>query len=324
MQIIFKEYAPVVLFTYNRPVHTKRVIEALMQNIYACDTDLYVYSDAARNDSAIKGVMTTREYLKTVTGFRSVTIVERDFNYGLAKNIIEGVTEICNRFGRVIVLEDDHVTSPYFLKYMNEGLEIYSENLNVASIHGYMYPHKKQLPEVFFVKGADCWSWATWKRAWDLFNPDGTYLLEQLETKGYTREFDFDYSVGYTHMLRNQIAGKNQSWAIRWSASMFLHNMYTLYPNVSLTQMIGADGSGTHNNAGDSSRKYLVDLGQRPIDFSNRPKEVAMTLDTRNVFRDFFLSVQPIRVRLVWYICHILRIPGSYLDLTTKVKNIFN
>jgi hypothetical protein len=231
---------------YNRPWHTQQTIEALQKNSLATDSELFIYSDAPKNDSAIPLVKAVREYIKSIKGFKNVSIIERRTNYGLASSIIDGVTRITNEFGKVIVLEDDLVTSPHFLNYMNDGLSLYENDENVASIHGYIYPIDK-LPETFFIKGADCWGWATWKRAWNIFEPDGKVLLEKLTSSGLQNEADFNGSYQYTKMLEDQIIGKNNSWAIRWYMSAFLEDMLTLYPGKSFVENIGNDGSGTHS-----------------------------------------------------------------------------
>jgi hypothetical protein len=236
--------APVALFVYNRPWHTRQTIEALIANPEANDTDLYVFSDAAKSELAAQAVLDVRAYLKSITGFNSVAIVERKENFGLSRSIIEGVSQVCQEHGRVIVLEDDIVASPYFLKYMNDALNCYAANERVASISGYTYPIKHALPETFFLRGSDCWGWATWKRAWDLFEPDGNILLSELKRQGLTDQFDCNGTYPFTRMLRHQIAGKNNSWAIRWHATAFLRHAFTLYPRQTLIHNVGIDGSG--------------------------------------------------------------------------------
>jgi GR25 family glycosyltransferase involved in LPS biosynthesis len=240
------KYAPIVLFTYNRLWHTKKTIEALQKNTLARDSELYVYSDSSKTDNDKTAVSEVREFLSSISGFKAITIIEREENYGLAKSIIDGVTTIVESFGKVIVLEDDLVTSPYFLQYMNDALTLYESDQGVASIHGYIYPIEG-LPEYFFIKGADCWGWATWKRAWNVFEPDGKVLLEKLTSRGLQNEADFNGSYQYTKMLEDQIIGKNNSWAIRWYISAFLEDMLTLYPGKSFVENIGNDGSGTHS-----------------------------------------------------------------------------
>ncbi|MDP8568089.1 glycosyltransferase family 2 protein [Methylophilus aquaticus] len=239
------EYAPIALFVYNRLLHTQNTVQALKSNPLSSETNLIIFSDGPRSSEQSKKVESVRSFIKSIDGFKSIKIVERDCNYGLANSIIDGVTKVCSEFGKVIVLEDDIVTSNYFLTYMNDALNHYKNNKKVASIHGYIYP-TQGLPETFFLRGADCWGWATWNEKWELFNSDGAQLLDGLKKQKLLKRFDFNGSYPYSRMLEDQIAGKNDSWAIRWHASAFLNNLYTLYPGKSLVENIGNDGSGTH------------------------------------------------------------------------------
>lgn len=244
--------APISLFVYNRLGHTKKTIEALRKNKLASESDLIIFSDAAKNETGAESVKVLREYLKTITGFKSIIIVERSENFGLAKSIISGVTEVISQYGKIIVLEDDLITSPYFLEYMNDALDMYEKDEEVISIHGYVYPVKQKLPETFFLKGADCWGWATWKRGWDLFESDGKKLLAEIKKRKVEKEFDFNGVYPYVQMLKGQILGFNNSWAIRWYASAFLNNKLTLYPGHSLISNSGFDDSGTHTGKTDA------------------------------------------------------------------------
>ncbi len=280
--------SPITLFVYNRPEHTRRTVEALAKNKLAGESELFIFSDGPKDDAGREKIEEVRKYIRTVSGFKRVEIMEREENIGLGRSIIAGVTDIVNRYGSVIVLEDDLVTSPYFLQYMNDALLLYRDDENVISIHGYVYPVKDQLPETFFLKGADCWGWATWKRGWDKFEPDGRKLLAQLEDRHLIRVFDFDDSYPYTNMLRRQIAGVNDSWAVRWYASAFLADMLTLYPGHSLVQNIGHDLSGAHS--GDSAR-YDTSFPTRPIQVERIPcKE---NTGARNIIADFLRSLRP-------------------------------
>jgi len=240
--------APIALFVYNRLEHTKKTISALQKNELANDSDLIIFSDAAKNEAGSLAVKNLRDYLKTVAGFKSLKIIERSDNFGLAKSIIGGVTEVVNQYGKIIVLEDDLVTSPYFLLYMNEALDLYEKEDRVVSIHSYIYPIKEKLPETFFLKGADCWGWATWKRGWDLFEADGQKLLDELISKKLIKLFNWNGAYPYSQMLKGQILGLNNSWAIRWHASAFLKDKLTLYPGESLVSNVGLDSSGTHTS----------------------------------------------------------------------------
>ena len=275
--------SPIILFTYNRPIHTQRTVEALLKNQYAVESDLIIYSDAPKDKKSHQGVMNTRQYIHSVTGFKSVRIIEREKNFGLADNIIDGVTSIVKEYGRIIVMEDDMITSPYFLKYMNEALQIYENEESVISIHGYTPSIKNNLPETFFIKGADCWGWATWKRGWELFVSDGIALLNELKRTKRINEFDFEGAYPYTKMLKKHIRGEVNSWAIRWYASAFLRNKLTLYPGRSLVFNIGEDGSGTHCS---DDQALNVKLSTTPINVSKI--EIKESKKGRKAFVHYF------------------------------------
>lgn len=240
---------PVALFAYKRPDHLSSVLEALRRNDLAPKTDLIVFSDGPRHEADVVAVTAVREIAHGASGFASLSVVEQESNLGLADSIINGVTSLLRDHESLIVLEDDLLTAQYFLSYMNEALEIYADDASVASIHAYCPPMRRDGPETFFLKGADCWGWATWRRAWQGFNPDGDALLTELKNRGLTWAFDLDGAFGYTSMLSDQVAQRNNSWAIRWYASMFLESKLTLYPGRSLVETIGADGTGTHVGA---------------------------------------------------------------------------
>lgn len=239
-------YAPITLFTFNRLMHTKSTLDALLKNRLAAESDLWIFSDGPSNDTNKGLVEEVRAFLHSVTGFKSIHIIERTNNLGLGSNIIAGVTQVVEQYGKIIVLEDDLITSPYFLEYMNDGLQIYADNEKVISVHGYVYPVDIHLKETFFLKGADCLGWGTWKSGWENFEKDGEKLLRSIEEKKLCHGFDYDGAYPYTQMLRDQIKGKNTSWAVRWYASAFLKDLYTLYPCESLILHAGGDGSGTN------------------------------------------------------------------------------
>ena len=243
--------APIIIFVYNRPEHTQKTLEALAANELASDSILYIFADGAKDNASeetLEKIKQTREIAKSKLWCKDVIVVEKETNSGLANSIIQGVTQIVNKHGKIIVLEDDLITSKYFLKYMNDALTTYENTLNVACISAYIYP-VENLPELFFIKGADCWGWATWKHGWDLFQENGKKLLSELEHKKLTHAFDFNSAYPYTQMLKDQIEKKNDSWAIRWYASAFLKNKLCLYPSKTLVKNIGFDGSGTHSGS---------------------------------------------------------------------------
>jgi len=242
-------YAPILLFVYNRPEHTRLAIDSLLQNSLAKKSELFIYSDAPK-EGAQSEVDEVRKLIHSISGFAQITIIEREVNWGLAKNIINGVSSRVKESGRVIVLEDDLIVAPHFLKFMNDALEMYKDEPQVGHIQACEFFEDNTLPDTFLIKWTGSWGWATWERAWNLFNPDGAALLHQLEERQLTRAFDFNNSYGFTRMLRRQIEGKNNSWAIRWNASLFLKNVLSLNVGKSLVQNIGFDGSGTNCGGG--------------------------------------------------------------------------
>lgn len=254
--------APILLFVYNRPAHTRRLVESLLRNAEAARSSLFIYSDAPRDESVRPAVDEVRRYVRSIRGFDRVEVVERTENWGLARSIIDGVSTALQRFDRVIVLEDDLVLSPYFLRFMNEALETYKDEPRVGHIQACDFTQDPSLPDTFLIKWTGSWGWATWRRAWKHFNPDGQALLDELERRRLTRTFDFDGAYRYTRMLRRQVEGKNNSWAIRWNASLFLADILSLNVGRSLVQNTGFDGSGTHCGGGGL---YASTLWMKPL-----------------------------------------------------------
>lgn len=265
-----QKLAPIILFVYNRPKHTRRVLEALEKNLLAKDSVIYIISDAAKNADAVENVNQVRALIREPWDFRHITIVERQKNWGLAENVIDGVTRIIREHGKVIVLEDDLLTSPYALTYFNDALHRYEQEERVMEISGYMYPveHPRRLPKTFFFRVANSWGWATWKRAWDHFDPDIEALTKDLKRKDI-RRFSIDGKENFWKQVKQFKAGKINSWAIRWYLSVFNQDGLVLYPRHSMTQNIGTDGSGTHSDIDDV---YRVELATQKVKYF--PNEV--------------------------------------------------
>jgi hypothetical protein len=240
--------APIALFVYNRPWHTRQTIEALRGNDLAAESNLFIFSDGAKNSQeSIAAVKEVREYLQTVGGFKSIKIAERSENIGLAESVITGVTQLCRQFGRVIVLEDDLLTGPDFLRYMNDALEFYQDAHKVMQVSAHMFPVVVEaVQDAFFLPFVTSWGWATWDRAWSSFDRlgHGYALLEK--DKALRNSFDLDGAYPYFNMLQSQLRGRIDSWAIRWNLSVFLSKGLVLCPKQSLVTNIGFDGSGTH------------------------------------------------------------------------------
>lgn len=289
--------APIALFVYNRPEHTRRTVEHLLKNPEAAETDLHIFADGPKTPNA-PGVQEIREYIRTISGFRSIAIYEQNQNLGLVKSTIFGMDAICRRDGKVIMVEDDLCVSPNFLGFLNAGLDLYENDDEVISINGYTYPIEvaddEGLPATFFMKGADCWGFATWRRGWDLFEADGAKLLAEIKARNLSWAFDRQGSFPYTRMLEDHVNGKIDSWSIRWYAAAFLKDKLTLYPRRSLVQNIGHDGSGT--NCGSSST-YDVALEDKMTTLERIPTQENPVF-VRKVADFFVKSRQPRTVTL--------------------------
>ncbi len=240
--------APVIIFTYNRLDTLKLVIEKLQKNILVEETELFIFSDYPKKEKDLESVNKVKNFLHSVNGFKSITIIERKENYGLAKNIIEGVTEIINNYEKVIVLEDDLITSKNFLCYMNQALEFYKEDKRIFAISGYTgnLPALRNLNDEGYLSYRPCsWGWATWKKEWDNNDWDvkdfDSFIKDRKAVKKFNRG-----GIDMTRMLRHCIEGKNHSWAIRWSYTMYKLNKYCFYPKVSKIQNVGFGEDATN------------------------------------------------------------------------------
>jgi hypothetical protein len=242
--------SPIIIFTYNRLDHLNTLIQSLKKNVLLAKSKVLVFSDGPKNEIDKKKIKKIRIYLKKNLISNNCEIIERPSNYGLSKNIIDGINETFKKYDQAIILEDDLEVSPIFLNYMNDALNLYASSKNVASISGYMYPiePKKFSNDFFFLKLIESWGWGTWKRAWNNFEKDSLRLKKKIDEKKLANEFNFESGISYYKMLESNINGLNDSWAVRWYASTFLKNMYTLFPSKSFVKNIGIDNSGENCN----------------------------------------------------------------------------
>ncbi|MDB5116857.1 MAG: glycosyltransferase [Mucilaginibacter sp.] len=261
--------APIALFVYNRPEHTRRTLTYLQKNVLADESRLFIFSDGAKTAADKDKVEEVRALVKDITGFKSVKLIARKENMGLANSIISGVSQLVNEFGKVIVFEDDLLSSPYTLQYFNESLVKYEHEDAVMHIGAYMFGlDDKTLPETFFYRIATSWGWATWARAWKNFEPDIDQLIGQFD-KQKIHQFSIEGSMNFWKQMQEFKTGKNNSWAIRWYASIFLNGGLSLNPSRSLVHNIGHDGTGVHSNI---EHMYQVNIAQKPV--KKYPKKV--------------------------------------------------
>lgn len=239
--------APVVVFAYRRPDHLRNTLASLMHCEGFDESPVIVYCDGPRDAGETGSVIATRELARSMLGDRAEYHFS-EVNMGLSRSIIAGVTEVVNRFGRAIVLEDDLELRPSFLTYMNHALDRFANDEIVFQVSGYMFdvPELKAATSALFLPFTVSWGWATWKRAWDQFDPLASGWETLRTDKGLRQRFNLDETYDYATMLLRQMEGMRDSWAVRWYWSVFKANGLVLFPPVSLVGNTGFDGSGTH------------------------------------------------------------------------------
>ena len=294
--------APIVLFTYNRLEHTKKTVAALQRNLYAADSELYIYSDGPKNDATKESVEAVRAFLHQVDGFKAVHLVEREKNWGLAENIIDGVTSIVNKYGKIIVLEDDIVTAKFFLKYMNDALEVYKDTPKVMAVSGYCWPpDKDNLSETFFLPWFACWGWGAWKHSWDKYKRNPKELFEKKPIKDMKR-FNFNGTYDNWKQVELNYTGRLHTWAIFWYATIFLHDGLVLYSSHNQCNNIGFDGSGENCGKTKCYDSNLVDIPTRSFSLDikiNKTAEYTVTqfFANANKRRGILLRIRDLYVK---------------------------
>ena len=284
--------APICLFTYNRIEETKKTVAALQNNFLASESELFIFSDGPNKDNQHK-VDSVRDYINTIKGFKRVSVFESKINKGLANSIIDGVTQIINQFGHVIVLEDDLVTTPNFLDFMNQSLNFYSRDDSVFSISGYtmdLKSLKKYNNDFYFGYRASSWGWATWQKDWQSVDWDVISQNEFMKSKSQKKSFNTGGS-DMSLMLNAQINGKIDSWAIRFCYQQFLNKQACVFPKISKVQSIGFSKEATHTHG---ARKFITVLDnseQRDFTFK---KFIEYEINLVNEFKGKFSIKQRI------------------------------
>jgi glycosyltransferase involved in cell wall biosynthesis len=267
--------APVLIFCYKRLDTLKQAIAALQKNELAKDTDLFIFSDGPKTEGDKITIEELRSYIKNVRGFKTVVVNESAINKGLANSIIDGVTEVLGQHNRVIVLEDDLLTSSNFLGYMNEALQCYERASKVFSISGYSFPIsvKNNYPfDNYFTRRGSSWGWATWKDRWDKIDWNVNDYESFLQEKEKQRSFNIMGS-DLSGMLRKQMEGKINSWAIRWVYHQFINDLFTVYPIKSKVRNIGFGVGATHTSQKfNRFDTHLDDTGKLNFNFKLDPE----------------------------------------------------
>lgn len=246
--------APIVLFTYKRLETLKQTVSALANNYLAYKSDLIIYSDGPKNQEESLVIREIRQYLKTITGFKSVYVHESKTNKGLATSIINGVTEVMAEYHKAIVLEDDLITSSNFLEYMNQGLDYYQDNTQILSISGYS-PSISGLNSMdsYYTQRASSWGWGCWEDRWNKIDWDAkSYdsFVNDSQAKSKFNEMGSDMCL----MMKRQMQGTINSWAIRFCFHQFQKNLFSVHPSVSKIKNIGLSEKNATNTVNVHNR----------------------------------------------------------------------
>jgi len=242
-------FAPIAIFAYNRPAHLQKALDALAVNPEAIESNLHIFCDGPKpnsNSDNLKNINKVIKIAQTEDRFDKINAIVSDKNLGLSKSIINGVTKVIEEHGNIIVLEDDILVGKNFLKFMNEGLQFYKEEENVYGVTGYCFPSSKQIKQpTYFLPIISSWGYATWADRWEKINFNGYELLKEVLDRNLQNDLNFGH-LDYFQMLKDQVAGKNDSWAVRFYVSMYFNKGVFLFPDKPLLQNIGLDGSGFH------------------------------------------------------------------------------
>jgi hypothetical protein len=289
--------APIVMFTYNRLEHTKQTLQALASNTLSQESLITIYSDAPKSAQDVQSVSEVRDYLDTVSGFKSVRIIRQSENQGLAKSIINGVSQSVKEHGRTIVIEDDMLTSPYFLKYMNEALDFYEREKKVMHVTGWSYPISGEgLDDGFLWRGMNCWGWATWEDRWAYFRKDIPTLYKQVPVFK-RRQFNLSGRRRYWAEVAANRSGLFDTWAVFWYATIYLRSGLCVNPTESLIQNIGLDGTGVNCTA--NGLEHLVGGLSQKSEFNLQSIIEENPIAFKRIL-DFYDQTRKPLIRRVW------------------------
>jgi hypothetical protein len=239
-------FAPILLFVYKRLDTLKLTVNSLQRNDLASESELFIFSDAAKSVSDENQIKEVRSFIKGIDGFKNIFIYESGKNKGLANSIIDGVTRVINEYGKVIVLEDDLLTSVNFLQFMNQCLDHYKDNTQLYTIAGYSFTIKDyENNDVYFTKRSSSWGWATWKDRWNKIDWQVTDYDDFKNDRSKKRAFN-RMGSDLSSMLKKQMTGKADSWAVRWVYHQFKQDLSTVYPTRSKVRNIGFGKGATH------------------------------------------------------------------------------
>lgn len=280
-------YAPAAVFGYNRKDHLEKTLHALEKNRLAAETELYIFSDGSRNEKDKEAVQEVRNFLKEYEkrqAFKKITVCAAEKNNGLANSIINGVSGLIEKYGKVIVLEDDLLTAQDFLEYMNRALDFYEDNGEIWSVTGYTLPLKRlkeYSEDVYLSYRASSWAWGTWKDRWETVDWEVKDFEELCQSKKGQKLLNRGGREMF-QMLKDWQEGKNNSWAIRWCYSQSRQDKFTVHPKYCKARNIGGDGTGENSLA---TKKYLTEIDDTPVVIKNIKPDKKLLKEFRDYYR---------------------------------------
>jgi hypothetical protein len=298
-----KKLAPIILFTYKRLDTLKTTIHFLKKNKLANKSNIYIYSDFYKTNVDKVNVMKVRKYLKEINGFNQKKIILRKKSYGLAKNIINGVSEVLKKNNKVIVLEDDIRVSKYFLDYMNQALNLYEKKKKIWHISGWNYNVKVfSTHDAYFTRTMNCWGWATWKDRWAYFNKNPNMIIKKWSDRDIYK-FNFDGSYNYFSQIERNLLKKINTWAIFWYATIFENDGLCLNPKNTLVSNIGIDNSAT--NTKNSNDVFVGNLSNSSFLPKKFPTKLLEDKFFFKIIRNKFL-IMKVKNKIKFYISKII------------------
>jgi hypothetical protein len=243
-----KSLAPICLFVYNRLSETKQTVTSLQKNFLARESELFIFSDGPKTDMDSEKVNQVREYIKSISGFKNITLFESPQNKGLANSIISGVTQIIEQYGKIIVLEDDLILSANFLDFMNAAILFYQNDLRIQSISAYspFIEFDFVYADVFFHHRTFPWGWATWKNRWNITIFDKEKIKKSIHNNRQLKNFTKCCGNDISKMLLGSLNGINNSWYVRWVYNHYINNTFAVFPVLSKVANIGFTNNSTH------------------------------------------------------------------------------
>ncbi|MEX1001465.1 MAG: glycosyltransferase [Crocinitomicaceae bacterium] len=264
------QLTPIAIFAYNRPAHLAETIEQLLSCDMASESTVYIFSDGPKNTTDETKVQQVRDYVKKVTGFKFVNLIERHVNLGLAKSIVSGVNTVFKEHSRIIVLEDDMLVGKHFLIYANTALELFENDSDVWVISGYAYNLPIKRKQAYFLPTSSNQAWASWKDRWekiDFQNPDLSGIEKKISRWKFNELGAIDYSDRLTDTVQSK---KSNSWAIILKWYLFKNRGLTLFPSKNLVRNIGWDGSGTNCKTENPYEEYTSEINYHECNYPKR------------------------------------------------------